>query len=72
MIDKEQIKKQVLEQEDYIKSTKYSNSLSKVLQRYPDGVDNRAIARLLMMEPEEVEKIYNEAVEMLKDDLDGK
>lgn len=68
-MDKKQIKKRILEEEDYIRYPKYSNSLIKFLGKYPDGIENSTIARILLMSEEEVEKIYQEAVEMLKEKM---
>jgi hypothetical protein len=69
MEDKIELQKRVLEEEDYVRAPKFSNSLSKFLTRNRDGVENATIARLLMITEEEVEKIHQEAIDMLREDM---
>jgi hypothetical protein len=69
MADKEDIKKRVKEDEDYIRSPKFSNSLAKFLAKNPDGAEDSVIARLLSMSEEEVEAIYQEAVNELREEM---
>jgi hypothetical protein len=69
MEDKSELQKRVLEEEDYVRAPKFSNSLSKFLARNSDGVENATIARLLMITEEEVEKIHQEAIDMLREDM---
>lgn len=69
MADKEEIKKKILEEEDYIRSPKFSNSLQKFLAKNQDGVEDSTIARLLSMSEEEVNKIYEEAVKALREEM---
>lgn len=71
MTDKDEIKKKVMEDEDYIRSPKFTNSLKKFLAKNDDGVESSVIARLLAMPEEEVEKIYQEAVESLRREMVG-
>lgn len=68
-LTKEDLKAKVLEEKDFIKCPKFNNSLNKYLAKAPEVVEDKAIARLLMIEPEEVEKIYLEAVEKIKEDI---
>jgi len=68
-MDKNELQKRVAEEEDYVRCPKFSNSLSKFLARNSDGVENATIARLLMISEEEVEKLYQEAVDMLRQDM---
>lgn len=69
MADKDEIKKRVLEEEDYIRSPKFSNSLKKFLAKNDDGVDDSVIARLLSMSEEEVDAIYQQAVQELREEM---
>lgn len=62
--------KKIIEDEDYVRCPKFSNSLNKFTQKNSEGVENSIIARLLMMSEEEVEKTYLEAVAMLKEAMD--
>lgn len=70
MADKDDIQRRVEEDEDYIRSPKFSNSLSKFLSKNPDGVEDNVIARLLAMSEEEVEEVYQEAVRMLRAEME--
>lgn len=69
MADKDEIKKRIMEDEDYIRSPKFSNSLQKFLARNTDGVEDSVIARLLLMTEEEIEQIYQEAVQALREEM---
>lgn len=69
-LTKEDLKVKVLEEKDFIKCPKFNNSLNKYLAKAPEVVEDKAIGRLLMIEPEEVEKIYQEAVEKIKEDIE--
>lgn len=69
MIDKTEIKKKIEEDEDYIRSPKNDNSLQKFLNKSVDDVEDSTIARFLMLTEEEVEKIYQEAIQMLRKDM---
>lgn len=66
MINKEDIQKRINEEEDFIYCPKHGNSLSKFVLMNPDGAKDHSIARFLMISEEEVEKIYQEAVELLR------
>lgn len=68
-MDKEAVLKRILEEEDYIRCPKFSNSLKKFLATNSDGVDNSTIARLLMISEEEVEKLYSQAVQELREEM---
>ncbi len=69
-MDKNDYIKRIMEEEDYIKSPKFNNSLAKFLSEFPEGADNNTIARLLLLTEEEVETIYNEAVSELRSNLE--
>jgi hypothetical protein len=66
MVDKNELYRKIRNEVDYIRCPKCANSLSKFLSKNAEGVENSAIARLLMVSEEEVEKIYNDAVRMLR------
>lgn len=70
-MSKEDIKKRILEESDFIKAYKFGNSLSKFLARNTKELDDTTIARLLMIEKYEVEEIYQKAVDMLKSGMVG-
>ena len=66
MVDKSELHRRIKEEIDYVRCPKCGNSLAKFLSKNSEGVENHAIARLLMISEEEVEKIYNDAVRMLR------
>lgn len=69
MDNKADLQYKVLTEEDYVRAPKFSNSLAKFLARNSDGVENATIARLLMITEEEVEAIFEEAVQILREDM---
>jgi uncharacterized protein YdcH (DUF465 family) len=66
MLNDNELKKLILENEDFIKSFKHSNSLAKFLARNPKELDNYTISKLLMVTEEEIEKIYQESVDKMR------
>lgn len=69
MIDKTEILRKIATEEDYIRCPKFGNSLNKFINKNSEGTDNETIARFLMTSEEEVENIYQEAVQMLREDM---
>ena len=68
-MDKDEIKKRILEEEDYVRCPKFNNSLNKFLAKNGDGIESSAIAKLLLISEEEVEAIYAECVQELREEL---
>lgn len=64
MIDEKKLK--LLEDEDFIDYPKFKNSLKKLIDKYPDGVDDETIAQALNMTGSEVEENYQSAIRKLK------
>lgn len=62
-------KRRILEEEDFIDHPKYVNSIKKLIEKYPDGVENDVIAKVLNITEDEVEQIYQSAVQKLKKNL---
>jgi hypothetical protein len=69
-MDKSEIQKKILEEEDYVRCPKLGNSLNRFTAKNPEGVENSTIARLLLMSEEEVERVYLEAVAKLREAMD--
>jgi hypothetical protein len=65
----EEKKLKILKEEDFIDYPKFKNSLSRLIQKYPEGVDGAIIAKVLNMTEEEVEKTYDTAIEKIKKKL---
>ncbi len=66
MVDKSELHRRIREEIDYVRCPKCGNSLAKFLSKNSEGVEDHVIARLLMISEEEVEKLYGEAIRMLK------
>ncbi len=64
--NKEDVKKRILEEQDFIRAYKYGNSLNKFLSKNTKELDDATIARLLMIDKYEVEEIYQKAVDLLR------
>lgn len=62
----EDLKKKIMEEEDFIRSPKTSNSLKKYVAKNDRLLDNGAIGRLLLLSESEVERLYQEAVTELR------
>jgi len=49
------MKTKIQAEEDFINYPKFSNSLKKLMAKYPDGVEDEIIAKALMIPVEEVQ-----------------
>lgn len=65
-MNQQEINKLIESEEDYIYLKKYDFSLKKLLERYPDGCPNRIIAQALLMSEDDIEELYEQIVEKLK------
>lgn len=68
-MDKNDTKKRVNTEEDFVHSPRFGNSLRRFLIKNSDGVDNATIAKVLMMTEEEVERLYEEAINELREEM---
>lgn len=62
----QKIKKRIEEEEDFIYCPRLKNSLNALVQKNPMGIDNERIAKVMLITEEEVEELYNSAVEKIK------
>lgn len=69
MKDKKMIKKKIMEDEDFVYCPRLGNSLSKLIEKYPDGVDDERIQKILLLSEKEVNEIYESAIKKLRDAL---
>ena len=69
-MEKNEVQRRILEEEDYIRCPKCNNSVHKLLMKHPDGIDDAAIARFLMITEEKVRELYEEAVKLLRKDME--
>jgi hypothetical protein len=71
MSDKDKLKDKIMNDPDFIYSPKYEFSLKKFVYRHDEGIEDSHAAKVLLMDPEEIEKIYKKAVENLKKIMKG-
>lgn len=67
MKDKKMIKKRIMEDGDFIYCPRLGNSLSKLIERYPDGIDDDRIEKVLLISKKELDEIYESAIKKLRD-----
>lgn len=71
-LTQEEIQQKIENDPDFIHSAKYNNSIEQIiekhpLEKYPDGVPDKLIAKVLILEsPEEVESIYQGIISKLR------
>ena len=56
---------------DFIDAPKFDNSIKKLLERYPNGVPETVICRVMKLESKEVRAIISGALEKLRAALGG-
>lgn len=63
---KEDIQELIFHNEDFIHCPRLGNSLEKLIDKNPDGVDDKRIAKVLLMSEEEVKRIFASALFKLR------
>lgn len=66
---KPEILKKIEEDEDFINSPKTDNSLKKLMNKHPDGLEDSKIADVLCIKIQEVESIYQSAISKIRHKL---
>jgi hypothetical protein len=69
MKDKKMLKKKIMEDEDFIYCPRLGNSLSKLIEKHPEGIDDDRIQKVLLITPKELEAIYQAAIQKLREGL---
>ncbi|HBI01201.1 MAG TPA: hypothetical protein DDY18_06210 [Flavobacterium sp.] len=67
MKDKKVLKKKIMEDPDFIYCPRLGNSLTKLVNKHPDGIDDERIEKVLLMTKSEIETVYQSALEKLRD-----
>lgn len=65
----QKIKDKIDNDPDFINIKRFDYSLKKLLDRYPDGVPDRIIAQALAMEPEEINKLFENILVKLREKI---
>lgn len=71
-MDKDDANRRIKEEDDYVRCPKFNNSLSKFLSKNTKEVEDKVIAKLLMITEEKVRTLYKEAIEILKREMKDK
>lgn len=64
--NKDNVKELIDTDEDFIYCPRLGNSLKKLMDKNPDGVDDERIAKVLLLEEEEVEGIFASAIKKIR------
>jgi hypothetical protein len=56
----------IINDPDFIHSPKFENSLTKLLERYPLGITDKAIARVLVLSEAELALVWADVLECLR------
>jgi hypothetical protein len=63
------MQKKVLEDSDFIHSPKFGNSLQKFLAKNDNVCENNLIGRLLLIDSDTVERLYQESIVELRKEM---
>jgi len=63
---KEDIQELIRTDEDFIHCPRLGNSLEKLIEKNPDGVEDDRIAKVLMLSEEEVKGLFAKAIVKLR------
>lgn len=66
---KPEIHRKIQEDEDFVHFPKLDNSLKKVINKNPDGLEDNKIADILCISVEEVESLYQSAIKKIRQKL---
>lgn len=66
---KEDIKEFIQKDEDFIYCPRLGNSLEKLIEKNPDGVEDDRIAKVLLMTEDEVKGVFASAIQKLRNAL---
>ena len=59
-------KEKIMEDEDFIYCPRLGNSLEKLIEKNPDGIDDERIAKVLLMDEDEVETVFQSAIKKFR------
>lgn len=68
-MERSEMEKKVKQDLDFVHAPKFQNSLNKFLAKTDKLLENGAIGRLLLISAEEVERIYQESIALLKKEM---
>jgi hypothetical protein len=56
-------------EEDFVDCIRFKNSLNKILEKYPDGVSDDIICKVLDISQNELDNLFQDAIVQLKKDI---
>jgi len=68
-MNKEEEKKKIEIEPDYIYCPSAENSLEKFIAKHQDGVNDDKVAQVLLSTTDEIKKYYEEALELIRADM---
>lgn len=66
MKNKKTLRKKIKEDPDFVYCPRLGNSLEKLIDKHPEGIDDERIEKVLLMSKKEIEVVYNSALEKLR------
>ena len=64
--NKNNVKERILTEEDYIYCPRLSNSLKKLLEVHPNGVEDEKICKMLLIDQYELNKMYDNIIKKFR------
>jgi hypothetical protein len=55
--------------EDFIDCTRFKNSVKKLIEKHPDGVDDETICKVLCITQEELSSLFSDALIKIRKEL---
>lgn len=65
-MDKKTLKKKIKEDPDFIYCPRLGNSLDKLVDKNPDGIDDERIEKVLLMTKKQIDATYESALKKLR------
>lgn len=67
--DKDNLKKKILDDEDFIYCPRLANSLERLMEKHPNGLEDERICKVLLMTQEELDETFQSAILKLRESL---
>ena len=64
--DRQVLREKIESDNDFIYCPRLNNSLAILLEKYPDGIEDDRIMKVLLMSEEELQEVYKSAIDKLK------
>lgn len=62
-------KSRIMQDEDFVDYPKFKNSIKKIKEKNPDGINDEIIAKILQITPEELETLYSNSLKKIRQHL---